>query len=94
MANGITASVGTSLESVLRDCAGALQHVAAYQLPPALDRRLLSLSESKESLSETEREELMALVEFAEERTMEKLRARAILKRLAETWPHLLPSQS
>src|SRR5437764_8052675 len=92
--NAITTSVGTSMESVLRDCAALLQHLAAYQLPPAIDRRLLWLSENKETLTKAEREELLALVELAEERTVEKLRARAVLKQLAETWPHLAPTQS
>jgi hypothetical protein len=33
------------------------------------------------------------VVEFAEERTIDKLQARAALKRLAELWPHLVPAQ-
>lgn len=84
---------GVAMEAALRDCVAALQRVAAYRLPPALDRRLLWLSENKEALSEAEREELLAAVEFAEERTVEKLQASAALKRLAEVWPHVVANQ-
>jgi hypothetical protein len=84
---------GVAAESALRDCVAALQRVAGYRLPPALDRRLLWLSENKEQLSQAERKELLAAVEFAEERTIEKLQARAALQRLAEVWPQLVPTQ-
>jgi hypothetical protein len=82
------------VESVLRDCVSALQRVAEYRLPSALDRRLLWLSENKERLTEEEREELLAAVEMAEERTVEKLQARAVLRQFAERWPNLLVNQS
>lgn len=78
-----------SADAVLQDCATTLQRVADYKLPAALDRRLLQLSENKEKLTETEREELLALVDFSEDRTVEKLHAKVILQRLAETWPQL-----
>ena len=53
--------------------------MAEYRLLAAFDRRLLWLSENKEQLSEAEREELLARVEFSEGRTLEKLRALAAL---------------
>ena len=93
MASGIATTNGVTSEGVLRDCADTLRRIASYRLPPALDRRLLWLSENKESLTGSEREELLAMVEFAEERTVEKLQARASLKRLAEKWPDLVPTQ-
>src|SRR5262249_42260776 len=93
MANGVMTDAGVSLESVLRDCVATLQRVAAYRLPPALDRRLLWLSENKEKLSAADREELLAAVESAQERTGGKLPARGVLKRLAEVCPHLVPAQ-
>jgi hypothetical protein len=83
-----------SRESVLRDCMSTLQLVAAYALPPAVDRRLLWLSENKEKLTEAEREELLGLVAWAEERTREKLQAQLVLKRLRAQWPDLSPSSS
>ncbi len=93
MTTEIATSGGTLMESVMRDCIAALKHVSDYRLPPAVDRRLLWLSENKESLTETEREELMGLLEFAEERTVEKLQARAALNRLSDIWPHLIATK-
>jgi hypothetical protein len=83
-----------ALESLLRECVDVLQQVADYRLPPALDNRLLWLSENKEKLDESERGELFAIAEFAEERTLEKVRARAALKRLGEAFPDLMPARS
>ena len=77
-------------EALLSECVAALQRLASYRLPPALDQRLLWLSENKENLSEAEREELHALVEFAEERTIDKLQAQATLKRIGEVCPQLV----
>ena len=92
MASGSAAVFDESQESVLRACVATLQQVASYRLPPAVDRRLLWLSENQEQLTAAEREELQAVIELAEGRTVEKLQARAALKRLAETWPHLVPT--
>jgi len=89
MTNSIAAADRPTIDSVLGECAAALQQVAAYRLPPALDRRLLWLSENKESVTPQEREELQALVALAEERTVDKLRARVLLKQLSELLPHL-----
>ena len=77
------------LESVLSDCAATLRSVAAYRLPQAVDQRLAYLSENKELLDATERDELLALVEFAEGRTIEKLQATAALRRLIAEFPQL-----
>jgi hypothetical protein len=73
-----------------RDCIAALQRVASYHLPDAVDRRLVWLSENKEKLSQAQREELEALVEFTEERTIEKLQAQTLISRCAEHWPQLV----
>ena len=95
--NGMASAIATlgngSAEAVLRDCVAALQRVAVYRLPPALDRRLLWLSENKERLTNAEREELLALVDFAGERTVDKLQAQATLQRLAALWPDLAANQ-
>jgi hypothetical protein len=93
MVSGTATGVSVSTERVLRDCVATLQRVGDYRLPAALDRRLLWLSENKETLTETEQEELFALIEFAEERTVEKVQARAVLKALAEVWPQLISQQ-
>jgi hypothetical protein len=82
----------TSAEPALLECVAALERVATYQLPAALDRRLVWLSENKDQLTPSEREELLGMVEFTEERTVEKLQARAALRRLVECVPHLVPA--
>src|SRR5438874_8649858 len=78
---------------VLRDCVATLDQVARYRLPAVLDRRLLWLSENKQQLTQNERDELSALVEFAEDRTVEKVRAHATLKRLTELFPEMASGQ-
>jgi hypothetical protein len=93
MASGVQSVADVSMEALLRDCVSALRRIDEYRLPAALDRRLLYLSENKDTLGESEREELLALVDFSEERTVEKLQAKAMLRRIAERWPHLLSSQ-
>jgi hypothetical protein len=82
-----------SIDAVLHDCATTLARVAAYRLPPAVDQRLLWLSENKESLSAPERQELLGLAEMAEDRTVEKVQAMATLRRLGELFPDLVSSQ-
>ena len=81
-----------SVDGLLQECATTLRKVASYRMPPPLDRRLLWLSENKETLTEPEREELSALIDFSEDRTVEKLQAQVTLKRLAEAWPQLSAS--
>lgn len=77
------------VDSLIRECAETLQRMADYKLPIPLDRRLLWLSENKEQLTEAEREELVALVEFSEDRTVDRLQARVVIRRLHEAWPQL-----
>jgi hypothetical protein len=56
--------------------------MANYVLPPALDRRLQRLGENKEYLGAADHEELLALVTFTHERTIEKLQAELALREL------------
>lgn len=70
------------LQFVLRNCQRALRRVADYRLEPALDQRLRDLGERKEWLSPTEYQELLALVAFTQQRTLEKLEAEAALREL------------
>jgi len=72
---------------MLRECVAALRRLATYRLPAGLDQRLLWLSENKETLSEQERDELLALVDFAQDRTVDKLQARALLLKFEDAWP-------
>ena len=75
------------VNQLLHDCAEALESVADYRLPAAVDKRLLWLAENKEQLNEAERQELLALSEFAEQRTLEKVQSQAILKRITAAIP-------
>ena len=70
------------LRSTLQTCERALRRVADYRLDPALDQRLRDLGERKEYLSAAEHEELLALVAFTQQRTLEKLEAEAALRDL------------
>jgi hypothetical protein len=86
MCGVLTGDLGT-VESLIGDCAASLRRLAEYRLPAALDQRLLWLSENKDFLTDEERCELLALVDLAEERTIEKLQARATLQRIDEVFP-------
>jgi hypothetical protein len=70
------------LQAALRTCERFLHRVADYRLDPALDQRLRDLGERKECLSKAEHDELLALVAFTQERTLEKLEAAAALQEL------------
>jgi hypothetical protein len=77
--------------SAIQACAVALRRLAEYELTPALHSRLHALGERKEFLSPAEQEELLALVDFAQQRTIEKLEARVALDRLHTALPGVLP---
>ena len=68
-------------QGALTASVAALRRVATYQLPVALDRRILNLGERKDSLTPEEREELMAWVAFTQELSVEKLAAELALQR-------------
>jgi hypothetical protein len=89
MASGMANLISPQEEPVLRDCVETLSRVAKYHLPQALDERLLWLSENKERLDATEREELLALVELADNRSLDKVQAQAVLQQLAKLYPAL-----
>ena len=61
---------------------GATLAERVYRLDPALDQRLRHLGERKEWLSTAEHDELLALVAFTQQRTLEKLEAEAALQDL------------
>lgn len=77
------------LQAAVQACAGTLQKLAQYELDPALDQHMHQLGERKEFLSLAEHEELLALVDFAQKRTIEKLEAQAALARLRTVLPDL-----
>jgi hypothetical protein len=80
------------LRSVLQSCERALRRVAEYRLDPALDQRMRDLGERKEWLSAAEHEELLALVTFTQQRTLEKLEAEAALQNLQAACAELSPA--
>jgi hypothetical protein len=74
----------------IQACTVALRRMADYELDPSLHRRMQELGERKEFLSQGEHEELLALVGFAHQRTIEKLEAQAALDRLQTALPGVL----
>lgn len=73
----------------LESSTSALRRLAGYTLPVELDRRILDLGERKESLSPQEKAELLAWVQFTQERSVEKFEAEVALRRLAAVFPEL-----
>jgi hypothetical protein len=63
--------------------------VANYQLDPELDRWMLEMGERKEFLNSSQHAELMSLVAFTQQRSLEKLEAQLALKRLESAYPDL-----
>jgi hypothetical protein len=74
-------------QAALSASTAALRRLAAYELPAALDRRLLDLAERKDELTPDERAELSDWVAFAQTRSVEKLEAEVALRRLAAAFP-------
>jgi hypothetical protein len=62
----------------------ALRRTATYRLPDFLNREMMELGERKESLTPEQRTRLAALVDYTEDRTLEKLHAEVALRRLQE----------
>ena len=76
--------------AAIQACTVALRRLADYELNPPLSRRMHALGARKEFLSSAEHEELLALVDFAHQRTIEKLEAQAALDRLQTALPGVL----
>ena len=75
------------LQSAFQTCERALRRMADYRLDPALDRRVRDLGERKEWLSPDEHDELLALIAFTQQRTLDKLAAEAALQELQSVCP-------
>jgi hypothetical protein len=76
--------------SALDACVHALSRMAGYELDPKLARHVQELSERKEFLDQLHHDELLALVAFSQQRTVEKLEAQAALNRLRDIFPDLI----
>jgi hypothetical protein len=77
------------LQLAIQARAVTLRKIAEYELDPALDQRMHHLGERKEFLGQAEHDELLALVDFAQKRTIEKLEAQVALARLRTALPGL-----
>jgi hypothetical protein len=82
----------SQFQSAIQARAVALRRMAAYELEPSLHQRLRALGERKEFLTPAEHEELLALVDFTHQRTIEKLEAQAALDQLRTARPGMLPN--
>jgi hypothetical protein len=78
------------VQLALHSCVTTLRRLADYELEPPLSHRLHDLSGRKASLSREERDELRALVDFAQQRTLERIEAQVALNRLRQVVPELL----
>src|SRR5437870_3486634 len=76
------------VQTALQQGVRALERLSHYVLPAALDRRMQELGERKEFLGAAEHEELLALVTFTQERTLEKLEAERALRELQTLLPN------
>ena len=72
-------------------CAAALLRIAESDLSPAIRDRMHELGARKDLLDEQEHAELMALVEFANKRQIERLESQLALNRLREVLPDFFP---
>ena len=79
----------SSRRKALRACEKALRQVAEYQLPRTLQGKLQRMLERKESLSATEHQQLLTMVEAVQERSLQKVKSLVALKRLTEAFPEL-----
>jgi hypothetical protein len=83
------AALDPARDDALRASVRTLRRLAGYSLPPELDRRILDLGERKGALTPAERAELLAWVEFTQQRSIEAAEARVALRDLAAVFPGL-----
>ena len=75
------------LHAAVRSSVQALRQFANYTLPPVLNQQVRELGERKEYLQAAEHDHLLALVEFTQQRSREKLQAEAALQQLQAIFP-------
>jgi hypothetical protein len=85
-----TLSLDQNLYSALEEAVSVLRGVAEYRFENDVEQRLLELGENKEACNSTEREEHRQLADFWRRRTLQKLQALNVLKRLHEVAPELV----
>ena len=85
-----TLSLDPNLYSALEEAVGVLRNVAEYRLEPEVEERMHELGENKDACSRKEREEHRELADFWRRRTLQKLQALNVLKRLHQVAPELV----
>ena len=90
MCHGCSSPADPRFLTALRSCAQALRPLANYTIPEALSQHIRELGERKEFLSPAEHEQLLSLVEFPQDRTLEKLRAEIALRQLDALIPQAI----
>ena len=88
-ATAAIASSTSTRRKALRACADALRLTADFRLPNALQRKLRKTLDEKESASPSEHRELLMLVEAAQERSLQKVKAQVALQQLLQAFPEL-----
>jgi hypothetical protein len=83
-------TVEPGFRSAIKTVVASLRRAASYELEAPLAHRMQELSERKEFLAAAEHDELMALIDFSQRRTVEKLEAELALKRLGDVLPELV----
>lgn len=78
-------------QSAIQACAVALRRLAQFELDASLQQRLHALGARKEFLTPAEHDELLALVAFTHQRTLEKLEAQVALAQLRTALPEMVP---
>ena len=73
----------------LRACAKALRVAANYRLPTPLQRKLRKTLDDPERTSPAEHQQLLILVEVAQERSLQKVKAQVALQQLLQAFPEL-----
>ena len=89
-----TATIGATRSTsarrkALRSCAEALRVAVDYRLPNLLQRKLRKALDEKERVSPSEHRELLVLVDAAQERSLQKVKAQVALQQLLQAFPEL-----
>ena len=85
-----TQSLSHDLYSALEDAVNVLRDVAEFELEPEVEDRMRELGEQKDACSSIERSEHRQLADFWRRRSLQKLQALSVLKRLHEVAPQLV----
>jgi hypothetical protein len=85
-----TLSLDQNLYSALEEAVNVLRGVAEYRFEQEVEERMLGLGESKDACSSAEREEHRQLADFWRRRSLQKVQALNVLKRLRDAAPELV----